>query len=276
MVPLATELAVSLDPLRPVDGPLLGISSPTASSSASPSPPKRWRRARRLALLAGLVLFLYLAAAYFIVPTVWRLFSPRHPALDDLPEISHTGSGIPGDPINVGLIGVENEVIRIMLAARWHPADPITLRSSVRIAAASVLHLPYPDAPVSNLYVWGRKEDLAFQLPVGANPRQRHHVRFWRSEKLDEGGRPLWAGSVTYDRSVGISRRTGQITHHIAADVDAERDLLFAALQETGDLAETQVEKGFHKKLIGRNGGGDPWHTDGDLYIGVIKQNRAE
>jgi hypothetical protein len=260
---------VSLDPLRPVDGPLLGKSPPPGAL------PRRWRRTRLLAIWAAIALCLYVAAAYIVVPAMWRLFGQRHPALDDLPDISRTGTGIPGDPINVGLIGSEEEVIGIMLAARWHPADPITLRSSVRIAAASVLRRPYPDAPVSHLYVWGRKEDLAFQLPVGADPRQRHHVRFWRSEKLDEDGRPLWAGSVTFDRRVGLSHRTGQITHHIAADVDAERDLLFAALQETGDLAETQVDKGFHKTLIGRNGGGDAWHTNGDLYIGVIKRNPA-
>lgn len=256
---------MSLDPLRPVDGPLLGVS---AASRTTPCVPPR--RVRRLVLLAAIVLGVYLAAAYFVVPTIWRLVEHRHPALDDLPEISHTGSGIPGDPINVGLIGVEDEVIGIMLAAKWHPADPITLRSSVHIAAASLLRRPYPDAPVSHLYVWGRKEDLAFQLPVGADPRKRHHVRFWRSEKLDDEGRPFWAGSVTFDRSVGISHRTGQITHHIAANVDAERDLLFRALQESGKLDETVVEKGFHKKLIGRNGGGDLWHTDGELYIGVI------
>ncbi|MBM4071508.1 MAG: hypothetical protein FJ271_21620 [Planctomycetes bacterium] len=260
---------MSCDPLRPVDGPLLGISSLA-------TPPRRWSRRRRLGVLAGILLAIYVAAAYLMIPAMWRWFANRHPALDDLPEIAHTGSGIPGDPINVGLIGHEQEVIGIMLAAKWHPADRITLRSSIRIAAASVLHRPYPDAPVSHLYLWGRKEDLAFQLPVGRDPRQRHHVRFWRSEKLDDDGRPLWAGSVTFDRSVGISHRTGQITHHIAADVDAERDLLFQALQATGDLTELHVDKGFHKKLIGRNGGGDPWHTDGDLYIGVIKPGTPE
>jgi hypothetical protein len=27
----------------------------------------------------------------------------------------------------------------------------------------------------------------------------------------------------------------------------------------------------YHEKREGRNGGGDPWHTDGSLIAGVIK-----
>jgi hypothetical protein len=123
---------------------------------------------------------------------------------------------------------------------------------------------------VSSLYLFGRKEDLAFEQPVGNDPRQRHHVRLWLTQKIDADGRPVWIGSAVYDDRVGLSRRTGQITHHTAPDVDAERDKLFEDLHETGDLSEMFVVDGFHKVLSGRNGGGDSWHTDGKLYVGVI------
>jgi hypothetical protein len=212
----------------------------------------------------------YTAVAYLIIPAGWKRYTRRHPALEDLPGITHTASGIPGDPLNVALVGTKTEVMKIMVAAKWYPADPLTLRSCLEIATASVLKHPYDDAPVSNLYLWGRKEDLAFEMPVGDDPRQRHHVRFWRSEKVDEDGRPLWVGSATYDKRVGLSHTTGQITHHIAADVDTERDHLFSDLEKTGDLAAKYVVEGFHKTLSGKNGGGDPWHTDGNLYVGVI------
>src|SRR5262249_30888405 len=148
---------------------------------------------------------------------------------------------IPGDPLNVSLIGTKTEVLRIMLAARWYPADPLTLRSCLRIAEASVFKRSYDDAPVSNLYLFGHKEDLAFEQPVGADPRQRHHVRFWERTKVDGDGRPVWVGAATYDRAVGFSHTTGQITHHTAADVDAERDKLFDDLKRTGDLAEFYI-----------------------------------
>jgi hypothetical protein len=68
-----------------------------------------------------------------------------------------------------------------------------------------------------------------------------------------------------------LSHTTGQITHHIAADVDGERDHLMANLEKTGHLSEVYAEDDFHKKREGRNGGGDPWHTDGRLIVGVIR-----
>jgi hypothetical protein len=146
------------------------------------------------------------------------------------------------------------------------------LTSDVKIAADTVLSRPDDEAPVSSLYLFGRKEDLAFEQPVGDNPRQRHHVRFWNTGKTDADGRLIWIGSASYDRRVGLSHTTGQVTHHIAPDIDAERNHLLECLERTGDLAEHYVVDGFHKKLEGRNGGGDRWHTDGKLYVGLIAE----
>lgn len=56
--------------------------------------------------------------------------------------------------------------------------------------------------------------------------------------------------------------------------MDAERDHLFATLRHTDDLSEVYAVDGFHKVLKGRNGGGDPWHTDGRLFVGVIAAGR--
>ena len=242
--------------------------STRTGAPAAPPPPKRVRSL--VTLLSG-VLLVYLAAAYLVAPAAWKRYARHHPSLADVPGITHTGSGIPGDPVNVSLIGAKAEVIRAMLAARWYPADPLSLRSCLEIAEATVLKRTYDDAPVSSLYLWGRKEDLAFEQPVGRDPRKRHHVRFWRAPKDDPDGRPVWVGAAIYDDRVGFSHRTGPITHHTGADVDAERDLLFRDLEGTGDLAETYVVRGFHKVCQGRNGGGDPWHTDGDLYAGILK-----
>ncbi len=89
---------------------------------------------------------------------------------------------------------------------------------------------------------------------------------------LDSGkdGRPVWLGAATFDRSVGVSRYTGQITHHIRADIDAERDGLLADLSRAGRLVQVFHVSGIGPTLWGRNGGGDPFHTDGDVLVGVI------
>jgi len=224
-------------------------------------------RKRFFQITAGLLL-VWLIAAYLLMPAYWYRYTHRHPGLENLPGITHTADGIPGDPLNVALVGTKADVVKIMVAAKWYPADPLTLRSCLEIAEASVLKHPYDEAPVSNLFLFGRKEDLAFEQPVGNDPRQRHHVRFWKTDSPEDP--PLWIGSAVYDRHVGLSRTTGQITHVTAADVDAERDFLFEDLKKTGDLTEVKVIDGFHKTLTGRNGGGDPWTTDGKLYLGVI------
>ena len=153
-------------------------------------------------------------------------------------------------------------------------ADPITLQSSLKIAADVVLKKPYPHAPVSDLFVWGRKQDLAFEQPVGQSPKQRHHVRFWRSEAVDEDGEPLWLGAATYDERVEISRTTGGITHRIGAAVDRERDKLLVDTHHAGTLSGYYWVDRFHRELRGTNGGGDPFHTDGRLAVGVLSLTR--
>jgi len=190
-----------------------------------------------------------------------------------VPGVTQTRDGIPGDPLNVALVGSEAEIRAVLSAAGWHAADPMGVRSDLRIAADTVLARPYDDAPVSNLYLFGRKEDLAFEQSVGDDPRRRHHVRFWRAEQPAPDGRPVWLGAATYDERVGLSHTTGEITHHIAPDVDAEREHLIRSLKGTEDLSDLYYVDDFHQIREGRNGGGDPWHTDGRLAVGGIAES---
>lgn len=224
---------------------------------------------RILVAVSGL-LVAYVVIAYLVIPLVWREDIRRHPSFDANPRVTETKDGHPGDPLNVALVGTQRELTAILEAAKWDLARALGLESDIDIAMDTVLSRPDPEAPVSNLYLFGRKEDLAYEQPVGDNPRHRNHVRFWRMADHAPDGRPVWIGSATYDKGVGLSHTTGQITHHIAADIDAERNHLAHDLERTGDLSESYRVDGFHETLEGRNGGGDPWHTDGDLWVGVI------
>jgi LssY C-terminus len=232
-------------------------------------PLRRSRSMQLVQLIIGLLLA-WLVIAYFLLPTGWKWYARRHPTFDDSPRITVTSDRHPGDPLNVALIGTEAQLKNAMRAAKWDLADRLSLKSDLKIAADTVLSRPDPEAPVSSLFLFGRKEDLAFEQPVGNNPRHRHHVRFWKTDNLDNDGRPQWIGSAVYDKHVGLSRTTGQITHVTDSDVDAERDYLFQCLEGAGQLAEQYVVHGFHTNLEGRNGGGDRWRTDGDLYVGVL------
>jgi hypothetical protein len=124
---------------------------------------------------------------------------------------------------------------------------------------------------VSTQYLWGRPQDLAFEQEVGTSARQRHHVRLWRSpEPESAAGRPFWIGAATFDQGVGFSHRTGQVTHHIAPDVDAERDGLMAALERARQVVRTYQVSGVGPTLVARNGGGDRYYTDGELTVAVL------
>ena len=67
-------------------------------------------------------------------------------------------------------------------------------------------------------------------------------------------------------------RTTGQVTHHISPDVDAERDLIVADLTKANRVQSMHWNDGFQKELQGKNGGGDPWRTDGRLAVVTLVQ----
>src|SRR5580658_4709364 len=93
----------------------------------------------------------YGVVAYLALPSVWTHYEHQK-GLADLPMQTQTGQGIPGDPINVGLVGTQADVLCAMHDVGWHPADPITLRTSIKIVDSVILDRPYQDAPVSNLF----------------------------------------------------------------------------------------------------------------------------
>lgn len=239
----------------------------------------KWLNRSRLKLAfrtLTVALAVYLSAAYFILPLAWlALEHHRHPGLVAAPKVTVNAEGIPGDPLNVGLIGDRDDVVRALLKAGWQPADPITFTTSLKIAESVLLHRPDPNAPVSSLYVFGRKQDMAFEQEVGDSASRRHHVRFWQARELDHDGRPLWLGSATFDVKSGISHLTGQITHHIDRHIDAERDHLLASLRDSGALQSEFQLVGVGPTQAGRNAGGDLYVTDGRLLVGVLTKRET-
>jgi len=212
--------------------------------------------------------------AYLVLPAFWRHYE-HLPAMATMPKVTRAPNGLPGDPLNVALVGTEAEVVRAFAAAGWHPADAITLRSSVGIAESVVFDRPDPDAPVSTLLLFDRRQDLAFERDVGRSARERNHVRLWRTDLRAHGDRAVWIGAATFDRGVGLSHTTAQITHHIAPDIDVERDTLMRDLDDAGQLTTLYAVTGVGPTLDGRNGGGDRYFTDGELDVGVLAPEHA-
>jgi hypothetical protein len=240
------------------------------TSHSSASARRRW--APRVLAIAAAAVLLYVLMAYAVLPALWT-HHEHQPGLADRPMVTRTAQGIPGDALNVGLVGIREEVIRAMRAADWYPADATTLKTSIEIAGSVLFDRPYRDAPVSDLFYDGRRQDLVFEKPAGASADRRHHVRFWLVLEHGTEGRPVWLGAVTFDRGAGVSHLTGAITHHIAPNIDAERDGLIAGLDAARMLTATYQISGAGPTFNGRNGGGDRYFTDGEITIGVISPN---
>ncbi|MDP1584636.1 MAG: LssY C-terminal domain-containing protein [Bradyrhizobium sp.] len=221
---------------------------------------------KRAALLLLSVVAAYTLAAYVALPAFWTHYEHQK-GLAELPMVTRTAQDIPGDPVNVGLVGDNRDVLCAMHAAGWYPADPVTLKSSIEIVGSVLLDRPYRAAPVSHLYYLGRREDLAFEKPDGRSPDRRHHMRLWKVLDQGEENRPVWLGAATFDRGVGVSHYTGAVTHHIGADIDAERQFLATDLEAAGMVQAKYQVTGIGPTLAGRNGGGDRYYTDGEVWI---------
>ena len=183
---------------------------------------------------------------------------------------TRTSDGLLGDPVNLALRGSESQVHRAMTDAGWTRADDLTVASGRRIATSTLRRRSYLQAPVSPLHLFDRQQDFAYQQEVAGSPSKRHHVRFWRCPEgwmLPGGYAVEWLAAGTYDRSVGLSLFTLQITHKIAEDTDVERDHILGTMTAANPLITIEMIRNFSTGYHSRNGGGDLIETDGDLPI---------
>lgn len=243
----------------------------TEPNAARPS-----RRTRRAAKLLVSAVVIYLGVSYLLLPAVWTRIE-HEPGLAKRTMVTANAQGIPGDPINVGLVGARDDVVRAFHAAGWYPADPITLRTSLEIIGSVLLDRPYRSAPVSPLFFEGRREDLAFEKPAGVSADRREHVRLWQVLANGAEARPVWLGSATFDSGVTLSRDTGQVTHRIAPDVDEERNRLIQGLNAARMVTAIFQMVGIGPTLAGRNAEGDPYYSDGEIWAArlVVAGNEA-
>jgi len=193
----------------------------------------------------------YAMAAYIILPRVIRL-GLKILQRQRVPSFTITGDGLPGDPVNLALVGTLRQLRAAFAAIGWSEADRLGLASSWGMVRAFVLNKPYPAAPFSTLYLFGRGQDIGFQKAIDNSPRKRHHIRFWAlsiaraqstwgeagfwldTERPDEGEAVIWVGAGTRDTGLSLTRLSFQITHATDSDTNAERDFIIAELTRSG------------------------------------------
>lgn len=200
----------------------------------------------------------YGVAAYLILPWIIRL-GLKVLKRRSVPEYTTTGDGLAGDPVNIALLGSLAQLRAAFAAAGWTEAEPLGFGSSWRMIRTFLFNEPYPAAPFSTLYLFGRGQDIGFQKPIGNSPRKRHHVRFWSisADKADasagtpdfwlntdrppEADHALWVGAATRDTGLSLTWLTFQITHKTDSDTNAERNLVIADLASHGLIGEVSA-----------------------------------
>lgn len=228
-----------------------------------------------VAALLALVVALTVELATHVIGPALLTHYDGFPALASTPKRSVNARGLPADPLNVALIGSEAEITEALRRAGWTAAEPVTRRSSIGIAASVLLHRPDSAAPVSPLYLYGRQQDLAFEREVGVSASRRHHVRLWRVAGLAYDQRPVWLGGASFDLRAGMSHRGLHPTHHIAPDLDEERDTLAADLVRARQVRASFRVTGLGLRVDAHNAEGDRFDTDGEMRVLVLSPGNA-
>ena len=197
----------------------------------------------------------YVLAAYVVLPRAVRM-SLKVLQRKHVPRYTITGDGLPGDPVNLLLKGTRAQLDAAFAAAEWRTADRLTLLSSWHMVRAFLFKRPYPTAPFSTLYLYGRGQDVGFQKAIDNSPRRRHHVRFWalsleRTEAMlggisfddrpTDGAEVFWVGAGTKDTGFSLTRLTFQVTHATDSNINAERNFIVAELKQCGVIDAVDI-----------------------------------
>lgn len=141
------------------------------------------------------------------------------------------------DPLNVLLVGESTDVLNSLSRCGWSFTHRITWASARRLIGATIGGNSYPVAPVSDLYLFGRNQDIALQR-ARASISQRSHMRLWLAPFRCEG-KQVWIGQVSRDIGIKLTTESPTLTTHIIdPEVDLAREYLLHGL-----LAEGFVER---------------------------------
>lgn len=240
------------------------------------------------------LLITYCLMAYIIIPALFRLYHVifKH---DHIPLYATYGDGWASDPVNIAIIAHSRQHLRqSMHQAGWYEADKASLCNSFREGWALLFNRPYPNAPVSTLYLFNRRHDIAFQIPTNnqLSPRTRHHVRFWllrapENDQTDRGHfdfwsgkllkwfkveKQIWIGAATEDfRPIDIRWRTGSITHGVSHESDKERDYIIATLRNYQKIRSVHTSDPGEKLRFRGQSFRTFYTTDGSIKIVRLK-----
>ena len=187
-------------------------------------------------------------------------------ALEALPCCATSKDGSRnGDPLNLVIVGGIEDAFPSLVRRGWSPTEATWKGSVMRTMKSALSRERYPYAPISNLYLFGRPQDIALQK-ARDSIHQRNHLRLWRSSMLYHG-KPVWVGQISRDIGSRLTIHSPTLTtHKIDPDVDEAARALFEDLAYSQGLRAIGLVKGVgaaSKSAPRENLTTDPYYTAG-------------
>ena len=170
-----------------------------------------------------------------------------------------------GDPLNLVVVGGVDDAFPAFARRGWRPTERKWSGSIMKMVTSALSGERYAYAPVSDLYMFGRAQDLALQK-ARDNVHQRNHLRLWLAP-MRYHGKQVWVGQISRDIGSRLTIHSPTLTtHKIDPDVDEARSALAQDLAYSQNLAKIGYVKGVgvaSKSAPRGNLTTDPYYTDG-------------
>jgi hypothetical protein len=211
-----------------------------------------------LPLFLALLLTYYLSA-YIVLPRIIRIFLLIIKK-GRISRFTKASDGFYVDPVNIILTGTKEQLEKAFEKIDWQKADKLNIRSTQKMLRKFLVNKPYPKAPFSSLYLFGRKQNIGFQQSIDNSPRKRHHVRFWaintdkeinpfdaefwiKKQENRKDKNLTWVGAASEDIGFAFARLTYQLSHRVNPEVDKERKYILDLLKKSNAIGKITYYK---------------------------------
>ena len=179
-------------------------------------------------------------------------------------------AGDPGDMVNFVLIGSEAAVDQAFKDAGWLKVldtNKDHRRAAVGGVASSFRHRPFVEMPMSQLYLFGRPQDVGYaQGTAVAALGSRHHLRLWKAP-IQVDGEDVWIGAGTHDKSFMHDPHRKGFSHYIDPNVDDERAYIQQTLGKTHEATQWTMVQPPNSIQDASTVSGQVFHSNGQLLV---------
>ncbi len=200
-----------------------------------------------------------------------KLDSALEKDIDSLPRRVNDQFNNQGDMVNFVLVGSDQRVKDALDAAGWRVADTDNKEAALKAVLETYQKKDYLQMPMSQLYLFGRKQDYGYELAQAYSVvASRHHFRIWKAP-VTWNGQTIWAGAGTHDIGFERDQRNGSVTHKIDPAVDGERDNIGQTLQSSGKVKSLSYYLPPDPVQGAKNATGGGYHSDGRILVILLQ-----